>query len=170
MGASIIIALIMIVMPQIFDGDGYRKKIINNSQFIPEDLSTNIAPIIINDEIITEEIIEDDSDAIAPYNPEVDNEVVSEDEHNSTIEPIVDELEPPKTSWQVQLASYSNPDNAKNLVERLKGEGVSDILSEKRGNITRVVVYANDLNDAKRLKSMFDAKYEIQSVIIQQRE
>lgn len=136
-GTIILVAIGIIVLPDVFDGKKQR--------FQEEFASIPIKPDIINDEesITIVEPIE--------FSVELPSEPVTVTlDGNNTQVVTVNETEAQneydKNAWVIQLATFSNQDNAKNLVKKLRKEGFQAHIypkEPKEGGFSRVVVGPN---------------------------
>ncbi len=136
-GTIILVAIGIIVLPDVFDGKKQR--------FQEEFASIPIKPDIVNGEgnISIVEPIE--------FSVELPSEPVTITLDKNHIQVVtVNETEAKneydKNAWVIQLATFSNQDNAKNLVKKLREEGFQAHIYPKKpkeGEFSRVVVGPN---------------------------
>ncbi len=180
-GGVFLVALAFIVLPMLFDGRGLRQP----------------APALFEDEVLTQmplrqpELPATDSGLRRPDQPladrtlaqdaqrlreSVDEEVIHAPSQTRLGDP---RLEAPRQddtavaapAWAVQLASFSDPDNAQALRDRLRADGHQALLSQGRQGstlITRVVVGPIlDRDDAIRLQQALAARYRLSPIVVE---
>jgi DedD protein len=145
-GAVVLIALALIFLPLIFDGQGsYRQPISSRIPppplvpILPEPVQSR--PIIVAD---TEEIlVEQDTPPIAVSDELEESVEVTESVPVFSREmPQLDERGIPE-GWSVRLGSFSIAENAKNLLDRLQAAGYtaySRTIDGDQGDLIRVFV------------------------------
>ena len=73
------------------------------------------------------------------------------------------------TVWDIQVASFSSQDNAKNFAQQLYDKGFSNIVFQKTENVTRVVIKAVEWNKVQNMEKQLKAK-GYSSLVIRERK
>lgn len=180
-GTVVLLALALIFLPIIFDGQGsYQSPV---SSRIPEPPVISILPepvqarpVIIADEQ-PDEVIEEPVPATEPQTEVADNVDLIESEPVFTREiPTLDSSGLPQ-GWSVRLGTFSDSANAENLISRLQTAGYRAYtrdIGDEQGALTAVFVgpwlerekvdeYQQALQDEFSLTGMV-VRYELQSL------
>jgi DedD protein len=136
-GTIIVVAIGIIVLPDVFDGKKQR-------------FQEEFASIPIKPEALPEAEIADIVEPVE-FSVELPSEpvTVTVDENDTTVvtaNKVESKNEYDKNAWVIQLATFSNLDNAKNLVKKLRKEGFQAHIypkQPKEGEFSRVVVGPN---------------------------
>ncbi|MCR5063011.1 MAG: septal ring lytic transglycosylase RlpA family protein [Treponema sp.] len=73
------------------------------------------------------------------------------------------------TLWDIQVASFSSYDNAKNFAQQLYDKGFSDIVFQKTDEVTRVVIKAVEWNKVQNMEKQLKEK-GYTSLVIRERK
>ena len=145
-GTAVLLALALIFLPIVFDGQGsYQTQLFSRVptepiiSVLPE--PTQVRPIILADSL-PEEIEDSEAESIA--------DETDEDEEQLTIaEPVFTQDIPQLSAaglpegWSVRLGSFAQEENANNLMERLRGAGYKAYMrsiDNTQGKLTSVFV------------------------------
>ena len=152
-GASVIVALVVIFVPEYFDEETevVAPATDRNAEAI-DDFSSRIVPLAESDDTVSQPT----SSSVEPeIEPDVDNQVDMRDVEGPIAQPFPVPLGKPSTDvdgnvervgltvWAVQLASFSQSSNALTLRDSLREQGyaafVQTVVGEQ-GSVTRVYV------------------------------
>lgn len=163
-GLVFLVALAAVVLPMVFDGDGVESvqlealpaadfQVERDTQPAPD-----FAPVVeVRDELL-EAIDEDGYDRATETR--LGEPVLFPDDGNVAAD----------LKWAVQVASFSQEENATAMRDRLRGDGYNAFLSNIKQHgerATRVGVGPLiDADDAATLKSELDERYELESVVM----
>ena len=163
-GLVFLVAVAAVVLPMVFDGDGVESmqlealpaadfQVERDTQPAPD-----FAPVVaVRDELL-EAIDEDGYDTATETR--LGEPVLLLDDGNVAAD----------LKWAVQLASFSQEENATKLRDRLRGDGYQAFLSNIKQDgerATRVAVGPLiDQDDAVKLKAELDERYALESVIM----
>lgn len=191
-GAIFLLALASIVLPIIFDGSGVRvqqvEQIAVELPALPS--SAELDALKINAEQTAQTRAEIDA-ARAPFDddgyavadgtrlgdPELREPSLSAQatpaDRSTTADPLAaaGEASPPSGDWAVQLASFSNPANARAFRDRLNNDGHQAWLSERKQNgslHTRVAIGPlDDKATAQRLVTKVSERYDVEAILVE---
>jgi len=185
-GAVFLLALASIVLPIIFDGSGVRVQQVEPIAVdLPQLPSTaELDALTINAEQSARSRAEIDA-ARAPFDDDgyaiSDGTRLGDPELREPASPLQaqpsDEPEtgaqqsPPTVDWAVQLASFTNPANARAFRDRLNEDGHQAWLSERKQNgslHTRVAIGPLvDKATAQRLVTQVSQRYDVEAILVE---
>lgn len=163
-GLVFLVAVAAVVLPMVFDGDGVESmqlealpaadfQVERDTQPVPD-----FAPVIAARDELLESIDEDGYDASTETR--VGEPVLLPDDGNVDAD----------LKWAVQVASFSQEENATKLRDRLQVDGYAAFLSNIKQHgerATRVAVGPLiDPDDAAKLKTELDERYQLESVVM----
>ena len=163
-GLVFLVAMAAVVLPLVFDGDGVESmqlealpaadfQVERDTQPAPD-----FAPVVAARDELLEAIDEDGYDTSTETR--LGEPVLLSDDGNVATD----------LKWAVQVASFSQEENATALRDRLRGDGYQAFLSniKQRGErATRVAVGPLiDQNDAAKLQAELDERYALESIVM----
>lgn len=166
-GAIFLLALAIIVLPMLFDGDGIEK--LKLSVLTQESIDVTLAeglgpgPDMRSAEVARENLRKEiDADGYRVENGTKFGEPVLSDD--------TDSLSRPALSWAVQVASFSEEENAIGLRDRLQVDGYSSLLSRvKEQGEKRIRVAVGPMinrEDAMILKTELAERYSLETLVV----
>ena len=181
-GAVVIVSLIVIFVPMLLNPEEDESYILEDSLTIAPNESTqeialgipeSVLAIQAQTEAIQQQLYADDF--VEPEQPSTDQ--IAQNAPVDDIEALVNRIQDTKMAsivnnkaWVVQLATFADEKNAKNLVKELNSKGFSAYMRETHGqtqDFTRVLVGPEaDRQKAERLKATLVTAYKMEGMII----
>lgn len=177
-GTIVLLALALIFLPLVLDGDGNYQPTITSRipdtpivDFMPEPAAER--PVIDADRFpqppptVVPEV--SDPAAIADREPVQESEEVIQEPQELTLEPALDERALPE-GWSVRLGVFSNPTNAVNLTRRLLDAGYraySQEIQGAQGLVTGVFVGPRvERAEANLLKEELQSEFQLAGLVV----
>lgn len=165
-GAVFLIALAVILLPMLFDGDGLRPTT------VPE-LRADAAPPLAVQEVAP--LADATFERPRKLRESVDDEGFDRETRTRIGEPVLTDADAPRpedagAAFGIQLASFSDRTNAVALRDRARADGFPAFLTEAKQRdqrITRVAVgpYV-DRKEAERLCDELSARYAVKAIVV----
>lgn len=158
-GAIFLIALAIIFLPMLFDGAGVAKPEIPDMKPVE-----NIEPVAAIEDVAPATDTEARVDALRE---EVDAEGYNKATDTIFGAPVLSEPDESTAVWAVQLASFADEDNARQLRQRLNDDGYNALLSHVKTDDKKLVRVAIGplltREDAEALLQKLSAAYDLEA-------